>query len=431
MWPFRGSDSFDLRSARPYWLLRDGMGDAGPGLDSSLECDVAIIGAGISGALVADGLVGTGKRIVMLDRGEPGQGSTAASTALLQYEIDTHLVDLTRMLGADRATLAYRACVSSFDVLERRFPELLAPCDYQRVPSLYVASKESAVSDLRAELAARRAIGIHVEWQDETQLRRRFGCRRPGGILSALAATIDPLRLTRGVLAGCVRHGVSVYSRTEVERIEEQAGAIRLHLAGGHTVTAQHVVVAAGYESLGFLPYEVADIDNTFALVTEPLPDAARMAALPLIWESARPYIYMRGTPDGRILLGGADVGFKNPAAREALLPRQVRKLAAAYQDLTGMELPKIAFTWAGSFATTRDGLPYIGRMPGVDPRIHFALCFGGNGITYSLHAPDIIRAGILGQPHALDSVFGGARLPQSGLSPELGGQARRQSNAI
>jgi glycine/D-amino acid oxidase-like deaminating enzyme len=414
MWPFSDNTSFDLRSARPYWLLRDGIGDAAPSVTTSLDCEVAIIGAGISGALVADGLVATGKRIVMLDRDEPALGSTAASTALLQYEIDTHLVDLTRMIGAERATLAYRACVASFALLERRFPELLAPCDYQRVPSLYVASKESAVSDLRAELAARRAIGIQVEWQDESQLRSRFGCRRPGGILSALAASVDPVRLTRGVLAGCIRHGVSVYSRSGVERIEALADGLRLHLASGHTVTAQHVVVAAGYDSLRFIPYDVADIDNTFALVTDPLPDAARVAAMPQIWESARPYIYMRGTPDGRIMLGGADVGFRNSAAREALLPRQVGKLAAAYRDLTGADLPRIAFTWAGSFATTRDGLPFIGRMPGVDPRIQFALCFGGNGITYAIHAPDIIRAGIRGEPHALDTVFGGTRLADS-----------------
>lgn len=414
MWPFDRSagrnPAHEVRSSQPYWLLRDGIGDAGPALQESRECDVAIIGAGITGALVADALVATGRSVLMLDAHEPALGSTAASTALLQYEIDTHLVELTRMLGAERATLAYRACVQSFALLERRFGELLADAHYQRSPSVYLAADERAVQTLQGELAARRAIGIHAEWCESAELRQRFGCHRPGAIVSALGATFDPVRFTRGVLSACRRHGVEVFARTRVERIEETPESLRLILAGGRTVTARQVVVAAGYESLRFLRPGVADIDNTFALVTEPLPDRRRVRGLPQIWESARPYIYMRGTHDGRIMLGGADLPFKSPAARDGLLARQVRRLASAYEDLFEAELPPVAHAWGGSFATTRDGLPFIGRAPGMSARLQFALCFGGNGITYAAHAGDIIRAGLEQRPHPLDAVFGFAR---------------------
>ena len=76
-----------------------------------------------------------------------------------------------------------------------------------------------------------------------------------------------------------------------------------------------------------------------------------------------------------------------------------MRRLADQYQDLFGEELPPVAYAWAGSFAETRDGLPFIGRVPGMNPRLQFALCYGGNGITYSVHAGDMIRAGIEGRP--------------------------------
>jgi glycine/D-amino acid oxidase-like deaminating enzyme len=353
---------------------------------------------------------------VVLAQHEPALGSTAASTALLQYENDTHLTDLARALGAERATLAYRACVHSFTMLEERFPELLAESDYQKRESVYLASDEKAVDVLRAELAARRAIGIHVDWRDEGALRRLHGCRRPCALVSPLAATLDPLRFTRGVLSACIRHGVRVYSRAPVERIEESADTLLLHVPGGANVRAAHVVVAAGYESMRFAP-PLADIDNTFALVTEPMPDTQRAAALPQMWESARPYLYLRGTRDGRVMLGGADVPFRNAVAREALLPRQVRKLTAAYEDLFGEKLPPVALAWAGSFARTRDGLPYIGRVPGWNPRLQFALCYGGNGITFAVHAGEIVRAGIEGRDHPLETVFGFGRtgMVQSG----------------
>jgi glycine/D-amino acid oxidase-like deaminating enzyme len=411
MWPFKRSSAHTVRSGEAYWLLRNGIGDAGPTLTESIDCDIAIVGAGITAALVADSLIATGKRIVVLDVRDVAQGSTSASTALLQYEIDTHLVDLVEMLGATPAMQAYRACAESFSLLDQRFPELLPQANYERRPSLYVASDELAVDKLRAELAARRNIGFACEWIEADELRRRYGCQRPGGILSALGAQVDPFRLARALFAACTRHGVRMFARTKVTEIVGEPAAMQVRTEAGHTVTAAHLVVCAGYESLQFLPHDVADVHNTFALVTEPLPKRQWIDTLPLVWESARPYLYLRGTPDGRLLVGGADVPFKNAAARDLLLPRQVSKLQERYEDLMGADLPPVAHAWAGSFAETRDGLPYIGRVPGMDPRLQFALCYGGNGITYSVHAGDIIRAGVEGREHALDTVFGFGRL--------------------
>jgi len=411
MWPFRRNSAGAVRSTEAYWLLRNGIGDASPELHDSQECDIAIIGAGITAALVADALIATGKRIVVLDSRDVAQGSTSASTALLQYEIDTHLIELTALMGPNAAMRAYRACAESFALLEQRFPELLPLAGYERRESLYLASGESAIPTLQAELAARRSIGFACEWLGGDELRSRFGCLRPGAILSALGAQVDPYRLTRGLFASCTRHGVRMFARTKVMQIEEDSDALRLRTAAGHTVTAAHVAVCAGYESLDFLPGGFADVNNTFALVTEPLARREWLATLPLIWESDRPYLYLRGTSDGRLVVGGADLPFKNAAARDLLLARQVRKLAENYRTLFGEELPPVAYAWAGSFAETRDGLPYIGRVPGMNPRLQFALCYGGNGITYSVHAGDIIRAGIEGRPHALDDVFGFGRL--------------------
>jgi glycine/D-amino acid oxidase-like deaminating enzyme len=124
-------------------------------------------------------------------------------------------------------------------------------------------------------------------------------------------------------------------------------------------------------------------------------------------------------------MLGGADLPFKSPAAREAMLPRQISKLSRSYEDLFGRELPPVAYAWAGSFANTADGLPFIGAVPAMNPRLQFALCFGGNGITYAVHAGGIIRAGIEGRGHELDGVFGFGRQGQS-MGSKTDSQSRR-----
>jgi glycine/D-amino acid oxidase-like deaminating enzyme len=415
MWPFRRSPAHRIRSSEPYWLLRNGMGDARRPLEHSLECDVAVVGAGITGALIVDALMADGKRIVVLDSRDVALGSTAATTALLQYEIDTHLTDLAARLGGPSALRAYQACAATFEILERRYPDLLRLANYQRRESLYLAKDERAVPVLQAELAARRAAGLACEWLEHDELVRRFGCRRPGAILSALGAELDPVRFTQALFAGAERHGARVYAGTKVQKIEENGATLRLTTGAGRVVDAGHVIVAAGFEALDFLPRKVANINNTYALVTYPLADPRRAAALPLTWESARPYLYLRGTPDGRLIVGGADVPFSRAEARDLMLSRQTRRLAAGYQELFGEDLPPVAWAWGGSFAETEDGLPYIGTIPGMHPRLQFALCYGGNGITFSVLAAQIVRAGVDGRVHELAGLFGFARQPGKG----------------
>ena len=105
------------------------------------------------------------------------------------------------------------------------------------------------------------------------------------------------IRLTRATVRGLRASWVRLFARTKVTQIEEQGEQLKLRTAGGHTVTAAHVAVCAGYESLDFLPDGFADVNNTFALVTEPLSrseardDAAHLGkrpALPLSTGHAR-----------------------------------------------------------------------------------------------------------------------------------------------
>lgn len=73
------------------------------------------------------------------------------------------------------------------------------------------------------------------------------------------------------------------------------------------------------------------------------------------------------------------------------------RALEAAFAKLFPALEFKTDFKWAGAFASTKDGLPYIGSLPGR-PHTYFALGFGGNGITFSMMAAGIITRSITGK---------------------------------
>ena len=65
------------------------------------------------------------------------------------------------------------------------------------------------------------------------------------------------------------------------------------------------------------------------------------------------------------------------------------------------------AFAWAGTFAETEDGLPWIGASPEHDRRLLFAMAYGGNGITYSMLGAGLIRALVERRKHPLQALFG------------------------
>ena len=64
-----------------------------------------------------------------------------------------------------------------------------------------------------------------------------------------------------------------------------------------------------------------------------------------------------------------------------------------------------VDYQWAGTFGETEDGLAYIGEIRQM-PRCHFVLGFGGNGITYSVIAAEIIHETLAGRTHSDAHLF-------------------------
>jgi glycine/D-amino acid oxidase-like deaminating enzyme len=69
------------------------------------------------------------------------------------------------------------------------------------------------------------------------------------------------------------------------------------------------------------------------------------------------------------------------------------------------------AFSWAGTFAETADGLPFFGPHASLGPRVHFAMAYGGNGITYSRLGAGLLRARVERRGHPLARLFSFARV--------------------
>ncbi|GAA5011185.1 FAD-binding oxidoreductase [Pseudoluteimonas lycopersici] len=401
----------DLKSGYPWWAVRNGLLHAFPRLERDLRCDVAVVGGGITGALIASEFAGHGHDVVVVEERDVGWGSTAASTALLQYEIDTHLTDLAERVGEGDALLAYRACVASVEALQAMLGRM-RDVGFRKSDSLYFASRRRDVRDLREEFAMRRQHGFDVRWLAQAEVRERYGFDAPAAILNRPAAGVDPYRFALHLLQALEKSGANVFDRSRVAAIEPRSRDVLLRTEAGPLIAAKHVVLAAGYATQQWLPEKVARNRSSYALIGDPLDpgplDAFRRT---MAWDTARPYLYFRITPDNRLLVGGEDDAVDIPARRDRRVPKKAAKLLKRMHALFPDAGIVPAFSWAGTFAETEDGLPFFGPHRALGPRVHYAMAYGGNGITYSMLGAGLLRALVERTKHPLAKLFSFARV--------------------
>ncbi len=395
----------DLTSPHAFWLLRNGVGDVPPIQRKDRRCEVLVIGAGITGALIADALTAEGRAVIAIDRRQPMMGSTSASTALLQYEIDTHLVDLAKTLGQDHAVDAYKACLRGVRAIARLARGLDEEVGHRMRGSLYFASSAKDAKVLLAEGQARQAAGLPCEILSPEGIRGHADIDAPRALWSSVGGEVDPWRLARALWARCQERGLLLFGRTEALDMAPTRDGMVVRTDRG-LIRADRVVVATGYEAERFLPKRVCKLHSSFAVVTEPVASFEGWHKRCLVWESARPYLYARSTDDGRVLVGGEDIPFRNPVHRDLRVPGKAATLMKKVRQL----FPRIdmapAFAWGGTFGETKDGLAYIGPHPQRDPRVMFALGYGGNGITYSAIAAEVLTAAVAGRRHRYRDTF-------------------------
>ncbi|QEM03036.1 FAD-binding oxidoreductase [Mucilaginibacter rubeus] len=385
----------NLYEQQPYWLIKNGIIASYPSLQKDLKLDVAIIGAGISAALTAWQLRNSGLSIAVFDKRHVGMGSTAASTAFLQYEIDTPLTSLKHLVGEANAVTSYQLCRKAIYDIADLCKSLKSAFDFSLRPSLQYASFKTHTNSLNQEYNFRKKHGFEVHWLEADEIEQKFGFKASGAIFSADGGEVDAYLLTHALLTNFGKAGHKIYSNTDIKTIEHHKQGITLQTANGSVIKAKKLIIACGYESLKYIPKKIAEINSTYALVSEPLPDVRFWYKNSLIWETAVPYMYFRAVGENRILIGGRDDLFHHPHIPPSVIKRKADMLQQAFLKKMPHIPLKADFSWAGAFAITKDGLPYIGCIP-ERPNTYFALGFGGNGITFSVIAAEIIHDLIL-----------------------------------
>lgn len=396
----------DLKSNEPFWLLKNGIIQSFPSLQTNQDCDVLIVGGGITGSLMAHQCIADGYNTILIDKREIANGSSSATTSMLQYEIDMPLFQLEKMIGIKAARQSYTACASAIDQLEKICKQIKSEAGFQKKESLYFAALKKDIAFLQSEFESRKKAGFEVEWLDANAIQKQFGIHNThGGILSKKGASVDAFKLVHELLAFNIKKGLQVFDKTELIEVKYGKSINKVMLETGAQIKTKKIIYCVGYESVTMIKEKFFDLISTFAMVSEINENIYKKFNNLLVWNTANPYHYLRTTDDGRMLIGGEDEPFRDPQKRDAMICKKAKRLQNAFSKFVPDIPYSPDFSWAGTFGATKDGLPYIGSHKDLK-NSYFVLGFGGNGITFSVAGMEMASNWLKGSKHPLTPIF-------------------------
>lgn len=394
-----------LRTFESFGLIKNGLLYSYPSVQENIETEIVVVGGGISGALTAHALMEKGYRVTMIDKRDIGQGSTSASTSLLQYEIDIPLYQLAEMIGEKSAAKCYQAGITAIKDLDALVRKHRIDCGFKNKESLYFAHSKKACKNLQKEFELRKKYKLGVEWLSAKEVLNTYNIVCFGAILSASAASMDVYKLTHELIHLNVKRGLEVYDQTEVLEFKTNNTKPLILLKNDSKITCKKIIFCTGFETTKMLKEHIAKLFYTYACVSEEKIKLPKKIFDTLMWDTNDPYIYMRTTDDGRLLIGGEDSSMNFSFFQNHIKEKKTTALIKKIQHI----MPGIQyiedFSWGGSFGSTKDGLPYIGKSSEWKNAL-FVLAFGGNGITFSAQAMDIIPQLLKGKKHELAGFY-------------------------
>lgn len=384
----------DLVGGSPFWPTVAGDATRYSEVTSDVVCEVAVVGGGITGALVAASLVKEGISVALVDQGRFGGESTCASTAMISYDFDETLIGLSKLRTPRIAERSYELCYQAVSELKQWVRFIDAECDYESKVALRIDSTGHRGNEFDAEFKAREKLGLKVESLDRDTLLRRFGIAAHRGLVAPNAAQIDPLRFTRLLIEWGATHGLLPFETTRVRRVVNNPIGVTLTTDKGWKMRARNVVFATGYASEKYLPQPLALLTTDFCVASNPT-NVEELERCHFV-EQVDNYLYASSYAD-RFIVGIQEGRYLSPAARKrALKKRTARLLQRASTALPHHNL-EAEFMWAATFARSADSLPYLLAAPNLSG-CYFVLGYGGNGIASSAMLAPLVRDLVLGR---------------------------------
>ena len=386
-------------SAHGHWLGELPPAEAMPPLQGIERADVVVIGGGYTGMWAAWTIteLGPDARVALLEARRAGEGPSGRNGGFVNG-LWFSLPQLRRSFGDTDAIEIARAAQDAVDRIGTWCEEEDVDAHYLRGGYLQASASPAQDGAWEAALLACAELGAPERCVPLEEAEIRARCDSPlfrGGVFYPSAATVHPARLAAGLRARLIERGVGLYEGSPVTRLSVGADVVAGTRHG--EVRAGAAVLALGSRS-GIVPSLARrlTVTSSHMVVTEPVPDVLEEIGWTggeSITDSRAMVHYFRTTHDDRIAFGWGG-GHVAPGARvdgrSEIDPEITDAVAARLREFfPQLEGRGIDHAWGGPIDVSPTHLPVVGS---VEPRVHYAFGYTGNGV-----GPSALTGRILG----------------------------------
>ena len=377
-------------------------------LESDVQTDVCIVGAGISGLTTAYMLSREGRKVVVIDDGPVGGGETGRTTAHLVNALDDRYYELERMHGRKGAFLAAQSHTAAVDKIEEIVRAENIDCDFLRLDGYLFEPPGGNSKSLEMEHEATHRAGIPTALVDHAPAPFKTG----PALRFPRQAQFHPMKYLGGLVRAIQSNGGRIFTGTRAEDFETGKPA-KVKTAGGRTITAEHLVVATNTPINDWLvihskqaPYRTYVLG--FAIernAIEPI----------LLWDDGMPYHYVRlerasdpNATEDILIIGGED----HKTGQHEDLGAPFGRLEKWTRDRYAVK--EVRYRWSGQVMEPADGLGYIGRNPRDSDNIYMITGDSGNGMTHGTLGGMLVTDLIQGRPNEWKTLYDPTRKAKS-----------------
>ena len=206
---------------------------------------------------MAHELCRAGIECCVIDKRSIATGSSAASTALLQYEIDVPLCRMAKIISEENAATAYHACLQSISDIKKVLKETDVDAGFEQLSSVFYASCSADNKLLEQEYEIRQKHELPVNLLKKQEIRKRYKVKVPGNALvNETSAQMDAYRAATGLLTYSYEgeRSEGLLPHTNIKKCTETSDGCIMITDKGNKIKCGYVIVATGFEAGQFLP---------------------------------------------------------------------------------------------------------------------------------------------------------------------------------
>lgn len=387
-----------LMSGNFYWPKKSNIKNIYPYLTSDINCDVLVIGGGISGAITAYYLAKEGADVVVVEKNIVGYGQTLASSAILEAQMDLDILKLEKIIGNNHAKKIYKMAYNAIDEIEEICNEVELNTGFERKDLIYFTNRYMQKSQMQKEFENRKKTGLESFFLDSHDIIDM----QNGILIRGASATVNPYMLTQSIFDYLNKmSNVRIFENTNAEKIDTEYESIKCTTNNNFKIYCDSLILTSGLEALKYIGQVPLEIAKTYTVVTKPIDNYKSMNLNFTARDTMAPHHYIRFTPTGRLIFGGEDTKitdrfYDNKYFMMVANDRYKRLKSSIEKILYGIDDFTLEYAFNASVCNTKDSLPIVDEIPNM-PNCFCNIGFGTNGIVHSVIGANMLKNAIKG----------------------------------